>query len=510
MGHSALGNHGRDRHPLGVEHLQDDGDSDQELSGSDPNGAIEAFWSDLLRCHRDLPKMLRTIASRVVDLIGDGCVLTLLSNDGSELRPEVIIHRDPVVSEAMAAVLDTGPSKLGEGIAGTVARDRRSILITETPQQEIAEAVPERYLPFLQEHPMRSLMIAPIVAAGQLFGTIGAIRTTAQAPYGPREFLLLETLAERAAWALADARAVATGVDAADFEAIYRHNLDPVLVVTVDGDILAANPAACVQLGRTEDEIVQCRRNDLVVTDQRLDAALSRRGAVGHFDTELTLRRGDGTTFETHVTSTVYTRPDGSARASVIFRDITEEVVRRAAAAQEVEQLRRAADHDPLTGLLNRRGLVASAQHLIAAADRHGLPVQLIFVDVDSLKAVNDSQGHAAGDAVLIAVAEAIEGSIREADIAGRIGGDEFLIVVADATPAEADRVSKRVREHLETRSDRVISVSCGVAERYPETDATLGQLIDAADRDLYRQRTLRRLRQVPRDPASSAGEDRR
>ena len=100
----------------------------------------------------------------------------------------------------------------------------------------------------------------------------------------------------------------------------------------------------------------------------------------------------------------------------------------------------RLADHDVLTPLLNRRAFVREVQRAIALTRRHGTPASVIYFDLDDFKGVNDRFGHAAGDAVLIAVAERLLAQVREADVVGRIGGDEFAVLLqhADLEGAQA------------------------------------------------------------------------
>jgi diguanylate cyclase (GGDEF)-like protein len=107
----------------------------------------------------------------------------------------------------------------------------------------------------------------------------------------------------------------------------------------------------------------------------------------------------------------------------------------------EAEQL---ADHDVLTPLLNRRAFVRELQRAIALTRRHKTPASVIYFDFDDFKLINDRYGHAAGDAVLIAVAERLVGAVREADVVGRIGGDEFAILLqhADLNGANAKAIA--------------------------------------------------------------------
>jgi diguanylate cyclase (GGDEF)-like protein/PAS domain S-box-containing protein len=324
------------------------------------------------------------------------------------------------------------------------------------------------------------------------------MRTESDEPYTLHDLHLLEALGERAALAMADAVAGPRSIGGADYEAIYRHNRDGVLLTTPDGHILSANPAACALLGRTERDIVRGGREAVLVpTDPRLASALAERAAAGHARAELTMRRGDGTTFEADVTSTIFTTPDRKVRAVVIFRDMSEEVAAREAALARFVELEQAADRDPLTGLWNRRGFGVAAEQALASADRDGHLAQILFIDLDGLKALNDAEGHAAGDAAILALARAIGASIRDADVACRLGGDEFLVLLVDASSQDVTRVIDRVLAELasEPADAKTLSFSTGSAERPPHLDLRLDELIEAADRDMYQQKVLHRLR---------------
>lgn len=110
------------------------------------------------------------------------------------------------------------------------------------------------------------------------------------------------------------------------------------------------------------------------------------------------------------------------------------------AMGQRLADAERLADRDVLTPLLNRRAFVREVQRAIALTRRHKTPASVIYFDMDGFKQINDRYGHAAGDAALIGVAEQLMAAVREADVVGRIGGDEFAVLLqhADATAATA------------------------------------------------------------------------
>jgi diguanylate cyclase (GGDEF)-like protein/PAS domain S-box-containing protein len=124
--------------------------------------------------------------------------------------------------------------------------------------------------------------------------------------------------------------------------------------------------------------------------------------------------------------------------ASVIARDIGE---RR----ELEEQLRRQALFDELTGLPNRRLLEDRLQQALADATRSGRPVAVLFLDLDRFKEVNDSQGHLAGDRLLVEIARRIRAVVRPADTVARLGGDEFVVVCQNANLRAANRVRMRI-----------------------------------------------------------------
>lgn len=123
----------------------------------------------------------------------------------------------------------------------------------------------------------------------------------------------------------------------------------------------------------------------------------------------------------------------------------------------EVEALRlraeaaeAAADHDVLTPALNRRGFVAAMRGAMAFCRRHEVPAVLLYLDLDGFKGVNDSLGHAAGDAALVQVAELLRSNLRGSDAVGRLGGDEFALLMLNAGLEEGREKARRLTAALE------------------------------------------------------------
>lgn len=134
---------------------------------------------------------------------------------------------------------------------------------------------------------------------------------------------------------------------------------------------------------------------------------------------------------------------------------------------------------DPLTGLLNRAGFVAAAERLFALADRGGMPVSVALIDLDGFKQVNDMQGHAAGDELLIKLGEAWDGALRDSEVVARLGGDEFGLVLPGAGPGDAAGALERLR------AASPIDWSVGLVEW--RRGESLDRAMAAADEELYR-----------------------
>jgi diguanylate cyclase (GGDEF)-like protein len=150
-------------------------------------------------------------------------------------------------------------------------------------------------------------------------------------------------------------------------------------------------------------------------------------------------------------------------------------------ASQYVDELRFLADHDPLTRLLNRRAFVERLDGEVARAVRYDRPFGLVLCDLDGFKELNDRDGHPAGDAALQRFGLVLQAALRKGDDAYRIGGDEFAVLLAEATEADARAVVGRVTEHLGDG----LRASFGVAS-CPEHAGDAQTLFRLADDALY------------------------
>lgn len=158
-----------------------------------------------------------------------------------------------------------------------------------------------------------------------------------------------------------------------------------------------------------------------------------------------------------------------------------------------------AAHHDPLTGLLNRRG-VQSAMRARLRGEPPPAVVAVFVIDIDRFKEVNDTYGHDVGDSTLKSVADTLAGGIRNRDIAARIGGDEFMIVAFLDRSEDVDTVRARICDSSLNTAQATVSISVGSAWQYThDEDFTFESLSREADFSLYEAKRTRRNQRVPR-----------
>jgi diguanylate cyclase (GGDEF)-like protein len=167
--------------------------------------------------------------------------------------------------------------------------------------------------------------------------------------------------------------------------------------------------------------------------------------------------------------------------AMALFGSITLELI---------ADLKRQSETDPLSGLLNRRGFEDQAGRMLDESGRRGLAVSLVLCDLDHFKAVNDSLGHASGDKVIKTFADFLKRATKDCFLAGRIGGEEFAIVLPGATLSVAKLFAEGTRSSFSglyvegLPEGRRFTASFGVAERY--ADEEFGALLTRADKALY------------------------
>jgi diguanylate cyclase (GGDEF)-like protein len=154
------------------------------------------------------------------------------------------------------------------------------------------------------------------------------------------------------------------------------------------------------------------------------------------------------------------------------------------------EKLRQGSITDELTGLKNRGGFDSLAEHTLKIATRKRQRLVLLFVDLDSMKSINDSLGHAEGDAALIDVASLLKETYRDSDLVGRIGGDEFCVLLIGSdreAQTSVKRLQKAVEGHNRTANRPYeLSLSIGMAAFSPDAPCSVADLMNKADQAMY------------------------
>ncbi|MBG6079223.1 sensor domain-containing protein [Rubrivivax gelatinosus] len=232
-------------------------------------------------------------------------------------------------------------------------------------------------------------------------------------------------------------------------------------------------------LGRTPD-LFRSKRHD-----RQFHAAIWAEAAEhGHWHGEVWSRRKDGSEYPQWLSMSLVADAGGQAAHFIAsFIDIT----RRKDAE---DSIRRLAHYDSLTGLPNRALLSDRASHALRVARRNRESMALMFIDLDHFKIINDSLGHAVGDALLVALAERFRGALREQDTLSRTGGDEFVLLLPGTDAPGASRVARKLLAlaekpyHLE-QYELSITPSVGIA-LYPADGADYNALAQSADAAMY------------------------
>jgi diguanylate cyclase (GGDEF)-like protein len=176
--------------------------------------------------------------------------------------------------------------------------------------------------------------------------------------------------------------------------------------------------------------------------------------------------------------------------------EVGQALVRASAMLKEAQHR---GNHDALTGLANRALFDEIVDHQLAICARTGAPLAVLYVDLDGFKAVNDTHGHATGDALLCAVAARLRSAIRSSDLAARLGGDEFAVVLVDTGMDAAARAAGKLADGVSmpytiSRLTIGISASIGVAA-YPDSGTSSEALLRSADQTMYRAKSDRKRR---------------
>ena len=261
-------------------------------------------------------------------------------------------------------------------------------------------------------------------------------------PFDPADRSLLEALAAIGSGALTNAVLYEEGQQQRERLATITSTLgEGVCAFDAAGAITFANPAAEAMLWRTERELINAGSEGVAPADFLVGPAVRAMAEGRTLRVESAdFRTADGTSFPVAYTCSPVLDGEQATGAVLVFRDISE---RKAFE----ERLAHRAFHDALTSLPNRRLFLDRLEHALDRSERQPSSVHaVLFCDVDRFKVVNDSLGHRAGDQLLLAIADRLNGALRAGDTLARFGGDEFTVLLEDvAGVADAEAVAARM-----------------------------------------------------------------
>jgi len=278
----------------------------------------------------------------------------------------------------------------------------------------------------------------------------------------------------------------------------FEHGLIPTCILGADSRHVLVNDAYCKLVGYGRQELVGTALADLVLTDdkeatERVIALIrsgTRRSAVVRL--HYVHVGGAVSAVEANFAAVAWKSPE--AHHVVVHAVDVTQALDDARGLEEAERLLQyLADHDPLTGLLNRRAFSSLLEEQVemVRVGRRNEQAALLMIDLDGFKRHNDTFGHQAGDEVLVSVSEALHNRLREADMIGRLGGDELAVLLPGTSAAEAERVAAdlvhviaRAAAAGEHDSEHPVTASIGVTDfrNAPDVDTVVAR----ADAALY------------------------
>jgi diguanylate cyclase (GGDEF)-like protein/PAS domain S-box-containing protein len=269
-------------------------------------------------------------------------------------------------------------------------------------------------------------------------------------------------------------------------------------IIDLAGRLEQVNDAFCAALGYSPEQLLGLSHEDITHPDDVTSAALARRelltgAATSHFG-ETRYLHASGRVIWARVSVALIRFGDGRPLQFIAqFEDASEQRLYE-------RRLQHMADHDPLTGLLNRRGLEREIRSHAARVDRYAATGAVMMLDLDHFKYFNDTQGHSAGDELLVRVAQALRARLRASDVVARLGGDEFGVRLPGGDEAQTQAVAEAllqvVRDEAVPALDdaapaligvrRRVSASVGIARFEDEEHMAAEELLINADLAMY------------------------
>ncbi|MCL4559461.1 MAG: diguanylate cyclase [Chloroflexi bacterium] len=481
------------------------------------------------------PAVLSTISQAIAESIGGACIIRMVSDDGLWLDPVAVHHTNPEALASIRKTLRSARQRVDEGLAGRVFQSGEPLAILENEIPNLEPMIHPEFAHWIEQHPVQSVLFVPLRVQDHRLGTLSVLYPYTQRPssHAAEDQFFIQDLADRAALAIENARLYSLEAQRLrELDAL--HTATAALLSTLDLDTLLtqildsaqnAIPAAekgALHLVAPETGRLQIRavfglsdpriqrfvlhhstdsaaravreRRPLLIRDLppdppgKAEASDAGRRAVRSQIVAPLILENDVLGALSLSSSRLAAFDEADLRLLVSFAATTTAAIQNATLHAEVQ---RSAITDQLTGQYNRRGFFDLGKREIERFHRFGRPLSLIMLDVDHFKRVNDTLGHAAGDAVLHDVANRCCAQVRHVDIAGRVGGEEFAILLPETDLHTAGEVAERIRravaeQPFDTGREPIsLTVSLGVAPALPDTQ-DVASLLDRADAALY------------------------
>ncbi len=419
-------------------------------------------------------------------------IATRLENIHPEMHVSILVREPqggrlftgaaPSLPAFYNAAVDGLEPKVGHGSCGSAAALGEPVIVADIESHPYWTP----YAHLAAQAGLRACWSIPFKSDdGQVLGTFGIYYAQPRTPT-QAELNLIGEFARIAGLAVERIRATAKLSQAA---AVFESTREGVIITDLTPRIVSVNRAYTEITGYSESEALGRNPNLIKSGHQDADFYQAMWGSLlqsGHWQGEIWNRRKNGELFPQLLTvSTVYNGEGMPSHYVGVMTDISQ--IKRSE-----ERLEHLAHYDPLTDLPNRLLLQSRLQHALDRAERMGQRVAVLFVDLDRFKNVNDSLGHPVGDELLQAISQRMLGRLRDDDTLGRLGGDEFLLVLEDVERPEdvavvANTMIKLMEQPLTLKGgqDIYIGASIGIS-LFPDDGRSVTELIQHADAAMY------------------------
>lgn len=332
---------------------------------------------------------------------------------------------------------------------------------------------------YLKTHGTQSIVIIPIFTNETWWGALMFERLHVQQLITSQELGVLMSIGRSFGVAISRENA---GKRLHQAQIAFDSATEGIMIIDENTNIIAINKGFTEITGYSEEEVLGCTPLAFQYAKHDMWNTLL---AEGRWRGEISNFRRNGEPYQEWLTLTIVRNDEGRIINYVgVFADITEVKLSQT-------RLHELVNHDPLTGLPNRRLLNELIDQSIKRAGRENRQVALLFIDLDRFKAVNDTLGHQVGDKLLYDASKRISRTVRESDVVSRLGGDEFLVVMDMlGEPEDASKVAQKLIQALQAEfniegREIFISASIGIS-LYPQDGNDVDSLIKAADIAMY------------------------